>query len=129
MKVLILGVSGMLGHKLYQLLSTTLDTFGTIRSDYNNIIKYGFFDKSAIIPNIDILNVIQIEEVIKKINPGVVINCIGLIKALENKYSGLLNIWINSLFPHQLYDICARNNSRLIHISTDCVFSGKKGLA
>ena len=87
MKVLILGVSGMLGHKLYQLLSKTLDTFGTIRSDYNTISKYGFFDKSAIIPNIDIRKIAQIEGVISEVNPDVVINCIGIVKALENTYA------------------------------------------
>jgi dTDP-4-dehydrorhamnose reductase len=127
MKVLILGVSGMLGHKLYQLLSKTLDTLGTIRSDYNAVSKYGFFDKSAIIPNIDIQNISCVEEVIKRVNPNIVINCIGIIKALENTYGRLSNIWINSLFPHQLYAICKPRKIRLIHISTDCVFSGKKG--
>ena len=127
MKVLILGAAGMLGHKLYQSLSTMFDTFGTVKSDYDAISKYGFFHKSAIIPNINIQKISQVEEAIEKFDPNVVINCIGIIKSLENKYSRLLNIWVNSLFPHQLGDICRRGKRRLIHISTDCVFSGKTG--
>ncbi len=127
MKILILGAAGMLGHKLYQSFSTIFDTFGTVKSDYNAISKYGFFRKSAIIPNIDIQKISQVEAVIEKVNPDIVINCIGIIKSLESKYSKLLNIWVNSLFPHQLYEICRQKKSRLIHISTDCVFSGKKG--
>jgi dTDP-4-dehydrorhamnose reductase len=57
----------------------------------------------------------------------VVINCIGLIKQRENVNNLLDVLPINSLFPHQLSEICKQYDVRLIHISTDCVFSGKKG--
>ncbi|HEX75381.1 MAG TPA: SDR family oxidoreductase [Dehalococcoidia bacterium] len=127
MKVLILGITGMLGHKLYQQLVTTFDVIGTLRGGYNSISRYGFFQESDIIPNINALRISQIEEVIGRINPNVVINSIGIIKSVREAQDRLLNIWVNSLFPHQLYQICKRKEIRLIHISTDCVFSGKKG--
>jgi len=126
-KVLILGVTGMLGHKLYQLLAETFDVMGTIRGNYSSISKYGFFKESDIVPNVNALEKFEIEEKIERIAPNVVINCIGIVKSVREAQDKMLNIWVNSLFPHQLYDICERKGIRLIHISTDCVFSGKKG--
>jgi len=126
-KVLILGVTGMLGHKLYQVLSATLDVIGTLRGDYSNISRYDFFRKRDIISNVNALRISRIEEVIGEINPNVLINCIGIIKSVREAQDRLVNVWVNSLFPHQLYEICKRRGIRLIHISTDCVFSGKKG--
>ncbi len=127
MKVLILGVNGMLGHKLYQVLAPLFDVTGTIRGDYANISKYGFFRELKIVCNVNALKIPRVEEVIEQIAPGVVINCIGIIKSRKGAEDRLLDIWINSLLPHQLYQICRRKGMRLIHISTDCVFSGKKG--
>ncbi len=59
--------------------------------------------------------------------PSIVINCIGIIKQLPISKIPVPTIAINSLFPHQLAEICLSINARLIHISTDCVFSGRKG--
>lgn len=116
----------MLGHKLYQLLQATFDVTGTIRGPYSDTSKYDFFEQSRVVPQVDALEISRIEKVIEKSNPDVLINSIGIVKSLEKK--GILpNIWINSLFPHQLYQICQRREIRLIHISTDCVFSGRSG--
>lgn len=127
MKVMVLGVNGMLGHKLYQVLLPTFDVIGTIRGDYSSISRYGFFRESTIVPNVNALRIDRVEEVIREVNPDVVINCIGIIKQVEEVQDKLLSVWVNSLFPHQLYQICNRGHIRLIHISTDCVFSGRKG--
>lgn len=59
--------------------------------------------------------------------PNVVINCVGIIKQKVESKNSLRSIQINSLLPHRLDVICRSFNSRLVHISTDCVFSGKKG--
>lgn len=127
MKVLILGSAGMLGHKLYQVLTPDFDVTGTIRGAFSDISKYGLFNKSQIIPDTDAQDISRVEKVIEETSPEVVVNCVGIIKPLEEKSGELLNIWINSLFPHQLYGICQSGGIRLVHISTDCVFSGKKG--
>ena len=127
MKVLILGSAGMLGHKLYQVLTPIFDVTGTIRGTYNDISSYGFFEQSQIVPNVDALEISRVEKVIEETSPDVLINSIGIVKALEEKAGMLLNIWLNSLLPHQLYQICQAKGIRLIHISTDCVFSGGKG--
>jgi dTDP-4-dehydrorhamnose reductase len=127
MRILILGNTGMLGHKLYQVLSAVFDVVGTTRGSYSDIRKYGFYEEHGIIPGIDALEIYRVEKAIRKARPDVVINCIGVVKALEKKAGKLLNVWLNSLFPHQLYQLCRAQKARLIHISTDCVFSGKKG--
>ncbi|MCJ7610348.1 SDR family oxidoreductase, partial [Candidatus Bathyarchaeota archaeon] len=59
--------------------------------------------------------------------PAAVINCVGVVKQLPAAKDALLSIAINALFPHQLAQLCRAAGSRLIHISTDCVFSGCKG--
>ena len=128
MRVLILGCNGMLGHKCYQVLAPVVDTVGTIRGDYADISKYGFFSNSAITCHVDASEISRIEGVIKEVSPNVVINCIGIVKSRKEINDRLSSIWINSLFPHQLYQICRKDGIRLIHISTDCVFSGSTGM-
>ena len=127
MKVLILGATGMLGHKLYQVLTPVCDVTGTIRGPYVDIAKYDSFEPARIVPGVDVREISRVEKVIEEIIPNVVINCVGIVKSLEKEKGTLLSIWINSLLPHQLYRICRSKGTRLIHISTDCVFSGRRG--
>ena len=126
-KVLILGCAGMLGHKLYQVLSPDFDVTGTIRGSFNDIGKYGFFLQSRVVDGVNAQDIARVKKVIQETRPDVVVNCIGIVKSLEKQSGDLLNIWINALFPHQLYEICRAAGIRLIHVSTDCVFSGNKG--
>ncbi len=126
-KVLVLGCNGMLGHKLYQVLAPVYDVTGTVRGAYRGISRYDFFEESRIITGVNALEISGVDGAIEKAHPDVVINCIGIVKALEEKSGRLLNVWLNAVLPHQLYEICRVKNVRLIHISTDCVFSGKKG--
>lgn len=127
MKVLILGSAGMLGHKLYQVLDPLFEVTGTIRGPHSAISNYGFFQQSRIVPEVNALEISRVERVIEEIRPDVLINAVGIVKALEQKKGVLLNIWLNSLLPHQLYQICQTRGIRLIHISTDCVFLGNRG--
>ena len=117
----------MLGHKLYQVLGSKYDVTGTITDNHRDIARYGIFKESKIIPGIDAQNFNLIESAIEQVRPDVVINAIGIVKSLEKEKGVLQNIAINSLFPHQLYQLCREREIRLIHISTDCVFSGRKG--
>lgn len=126
MKILVLGASGMLGSAIFRFLSQTtpLAVFGTTRSRSN------FFDckfSKNFIPDIDIENSESLIGVFNLVQPDVVINCVGLVKQLiaESDYEKVIRT--NALFPHQLLKICGAHNSRLIHFSTDCVFSGIRG--
>jgi len=130
MKILILGGTGMVGHVLIKKLSRKNNLFAMIR-EKNNLQVSGFFDeiinkdKCLFIDNINDYS--KVSEMIKNLSPDLIINCIGVIKQRDD-ISNILNmIKINSLLPHMLSKICIKNNIKLIHLSTDCVFSGKKG--
>jgi len=127
MNLLILGATGMLGHKLMQVLSQRYTVTGTVRGDTLNLAKHPVFSSLDIMGNIRADDLTGIQQVIETIRPDVVINCIGIVKQLPAAQDPLQSIAINALFPHQLAQICRQKNIRLIHMSTDCVFSGRKG--
>ena len=128
MKVLILGASGMLGNAMLRVFSERddIDVRGTMRSvnSSKNLSKHLV---SRLIYGVDIENFDSLVSVFKQIRPQLVINCVGLVKQLSESNDPLLAIPINSLLPHRLARICDLGGARLIHISTDCVFSGNKG--
>jgi dTDP-4-dehydrorhamnose reductase len=126
-KVLILGATGMLGHKLYQVLRPSFDVVGTIRSGYKIISRYSFMEPTILNPRFDAMEPKAPRQVIESIRPDVVVNCIGVINKLMDKVGIEDATRLNAELPHELYHICQPKGIRLIHISTDCVFSGKKG--
>lgn len=128
MKILVLGVTGMLGNTVFRHLSQhpDLTVVGTARND--NALKF-FSEKlqPKIITGINVENHDSLIKAFASIRPDVVINCIGLIKQLASCNEPLVTIPINTMLPHRLAELCKATNARLIHISTDCVFSGNKG--
>ena len=125
MNVLVLGISGMLGHKLFQLLQATRHTVsGAMRPSKSEFTNYGLLD-GVIYDGIDIRIPGAIEQVIEASQPDVVVNCIGLIRPVAVDPSETLSV--NSLFPHDLARLAAAHHARLIQISTDGVFSGQHG--
>lgn len=127
MKILILGASGMLGHKLVQVLSKKFEVWATIRDSFNIYEKFNIFKRNCTFDKVDVRNTIQVREIAAKIKPDVIINAVGIIKQLPNSKDIINTLTINSIFPHQLAEIAKTINSYLINISTDCVFSGAKG--
>lgn len=126
-KILVLGATGMLGHKLMQVLSKTFSMTGTVRRDASAFSHHPIFAGMNIIGNVRADDLDSIHRAIQHSNPDVVINCIGIVKQLPAANDPLPGITINALFPHQLANICRQKNIRLIHMSTDCVFSGNRG--
>jgi len=128
MKVLVMGASGMLGSAMIRVLSENddLEVFGSIRSQ-----KIKTFFSSNISDRLvqcdDITNYSNLIEIFDKVQPNVVINCISLSKALLSKSEPLIMIPIYALLPHKLAKLCSNIDARLIHMSTDGVFSGAKG--
>jgi len=127
MRLLLLGATGMLGHKLLQALSKQFFIRGTIRSDVVKYQKHPILNLDLLKGHIDAGNISTVEKAIKECEPDVLINCIGIVKQLPAAHDPLQSIAINALFPHQLAHICQQRGIRLIHISTDCVFSGQRG--
>jgi len=127
MKILVFGITGMLGHKAFSIFSENpkLETFGTVRNaaDITNYFK----GSNNIFYNVDALNPESAFKLIEKLNPDIILNCIGVIKQLKEAKDPILSIEINSLFPHKLARYIRNSQTRLIHISTDCVFSGDIG--
>ena len=132
-KVLILGVTGMLGHAVFYTLSikNDLDVFGTARSRKECNLLMQASGKDSLLERIqydvDAENIEMFDRAISSIRPDIVINCIGLIKQAPAGKEPLPNITFNAQFPHKIAEICQTMKARMIHISTDCVFDGKKG--
>lgn len=128
MRILVLGASGMLGSAVVKLFTASphFEVWGTIR---NNSSRRFFAESSNLkfIPNLDVLDEDALLQAFAKVQPAAVINCVGVIKQLENANDPLTVLPINSMLPHRLSRLCRLANARLIHISTDCVFSGRKG--
>lgn len=127
MRILILGGRGMLGHQLLAALKTDLDVWATLRGSAPASAPAGLFDPDRIIGGIDVLDFDAITGVMAKVRPDAVINCVGIIKQLAAAKDPFLSVSINSLLPHRLHRLCRAAGARLIHFSTDCVFSGRKG--
>ena len=128
-RILIIGATGMLGNAQLTELSKykNLAVFGTVRY-FGEAEKY--LPKKLlknIIANVDVENTDSLAKIFAMVKPDEVINCVGLIKQAKDEKDIALNISLNSLLPHRLAHLCNLQGSRLIHISTDCVFSGKKG--
>jgi dTDP-4-dehydrorhamnose reductase len=127
--VLILGASGMLGHMLVRVLSPRHRVIGTTSSQYKAESPLAkLLDRESWIGGIDVRSLNQVDELVREIQPDVVINCVGVIKQKMESSNITDAITINSLFPHHLANLCQSQNSRLIHFSTDCVFEGTPGM-
>ena len=128
-KILVLGASGMLGNAVFRVLagSPQSDVVGTVRSSRSvgllpNILR------ERLISGVDVENSDTLVFLFSKIRPTVVVNCIGLVKQLAESDDPLQAIPVNSILPHRLARLCDAVGARLVHMSTDCVFSGKRGM-
>lgn len=126
--VLVLGASGMLGSTIFRKFDADdgFRTFGTIRSptglryfsteQCDRVITHGGLESEA--------GMVRAFSVAK---PDIVINCVGIIKQLPSANDHLESLSINSVLPHRIANYCSMVGARLIHFSTDCVFSGAAG--
>lgn len=125
--VLVLGAAGMLGHRLCASLTQAgYRVLGTARREHA-LFETALFDGTQILHGIDVLDLAGLSELMLAHRPEIVVNCVGIVKQLEAANSRRISLEINALLPHQLADLCALQGAYLIHFSTDCVFSGKKG--
>lgn len=129
LKVLVLGSTGLIGRTFLRVLSekSSLDVYGTVRSDLS-LQYFKDIPLSKIFTEIDIEDDSKMLDIFGTIHPDVVINCIGLTKHKEDGNHPIKSIKLNALFPHRLAQLTSLFGAKLIHVSTDCVFSGKKGL-
>ena len=127
-KVLILGASGMLGNAALRLFAQSdgFHTYGTVRSpraarllqpDLQHLLVHG----------VDVEQFDSLARGIAQVKPDVIVNCVGVVKQLAEAEDPLTALPLNALLPHRLARLCELAGARLVHISTDCVFSGAKG--
>lgn len=127
LKVLVVGGDGMLGHQLVQTLSPFFNVMATVHSKIVVPEAQELLTTDRTIFGIDVRSYEKVEAIIRRFTPDVVINAVGIIKQRNEGSAAIPCIEINALFPHRLYQMVKSNGGRLIHISTDCVFSGRKG--
>jgi dTDP-4-dehydrorhamnose reductase len=126
-RILILGAAGMLGHKLWQNCHAQFETWATVRANAHTYAPYQLFDPQRLIDGVDAASIDSVLRAMSLAKPDVVVNCIGVIKQLPAANDPQTSLLFNSLFPHRLANICRVAGARLVHISTDCVFSGRIG--
>jgi dTDP-4-dehydrorhamnose reductase len=129
MRILVLGAGGMLGNAVLRYLSTQqgLQVTGTVRS-HGTLQRLPPELRTAVRSGVDVEQFDSLAGALTDTRPDVVINCVGVVKQLAQADDPLTALPINSMLPHRLATLCKLGQARLIHISTDCVFSGSKGL-
>jgi len=117
----------MLGHKLWQVFSPRFDTYVTFRRSASTYTGNELFDHLRAISNVSAVDFETVSRAVDQVRPDVVVNGIGIVKQDAAAKDPVASISVNALFPHRLAAVCGEVGARLIHLSTDCVFSGQKG--
>lgn len=128
-RILVLGVTGMLGSAVFRVFAadTAHETWGTLRNA-SALRHFAQESHARVLCGVDVLDQDALTAVMTRVRPEVVINCVGLIKQLPDAEDPLTALPINAMLPHRLARLCKLAGARLIHISTDCVFSGRQGM-
>jgi dTDP-4-dehydrorhamnose reductase len=128
-RVLVLGASGMLGSAVLRWFAqyANYEVFGSVRSLSSVRNLQGKVGHAQFVPGVDVESLDSLTRLFAMVRPDVVINCIGIVKQLSEADDPLIAIPINALLPHRLARLSEVAGARFVHMSTDCVFSGKKG--
>jgi len=129
-KILVLGGEGMLGHKMFQTLrSRFTDTSCTVARSLEESLyrKIPLYNEGNVVDRADAMDFGAMRRVLGEHRPDWIINCIGIIKQREEAKAAIPIITLNSLLPHKLAEFAGEWGGRVIHFSTDCVFSGRQG--
>jgi dTDP-4-dehydrorhamnose reductase len=127
MRVLILGGDGMLGHRIFRHLRPRHDVRATLHRDLGAYREYGLFDGDSAYAGIDVRQFDRLVEVVADFTPDAIVNCVGIVKQRSEAKDYLPSLEINSLLPHRLALLARTAKAKLVHLSTDCVFSGQRG--
>lgn len=120
----------MLGHTLFRFLSeeaADLDVYTSVRSKHELPPWLPPDRISKVYSNIDAQQTESLVKVLAAVKPNILVNCIGIIKQVPEAKDPFTAIAVNALLPHRIALLCAAAGTRMIHISTDCVFNGEKG--
>ena len=127
MKVLVMGGDGMLGHQLVKTLKPWVSVKTAVRDQVPMDALKEILEPEDVFCGIDVRHPAAVESVINAYQPDVVVNAVGIVKQRASAAEAVPSIEVNALFPHRLLQMAEVYGGRVIHLSTDCVFSGKKG--
>ena len=127
MRILILGGDGMLGHQLLKTLSRRHNVRVTLRQRLSAYKDFNLFTAENAYEGIEAGSMGGLIDVLGEFRPEAVVNAVGIVKQRSTAKESIPNLEINSLFPHRLAGLCKATGMRMVHMSTDCVFSGRKG--
>ena len=127
MRALVLGAGGMLGHRVWRELTQHMDAYAGLHRMYGDVAPLRWFDRASVIEGVDASLDADLHRAFSVAMPDVVINAVGIVKQRNDAADAAQAIAINALLPHRLAARCAEAGARLIHVSTDCVFSGARG--
>lgn len=130
MRILVLGGEGMLGHKMFQVLHSRYDDVTcTVRGQLSDpaYAPIGLFSGASVVEGFDATRFEKLEALLRELRPDVVSNCVGIVTQSEEAGDAVLNIGLNAYLPHLVAQVIGEWGGRLIHYSTDCVFSGSRG--
>jgi dTDP-4-dehydrorhamnose reductase len=117
----------MLGHRVWRELNEHMDAFAVVRRPYSDYARLGWFDPLRVIDSVDVVSDEALERAFDTAMPDVVINAVGIVKQRQDASDAVQSISINALLPHRLAAVCGTSGARLIHLSTDCVYTGSRG--
>lgn len=130
MKVMILGATGMLGHTMARVLATESDPHDLVLVSRSFDLRPMFPElaDTTSVTGVDVENMDALIALFAEHRPDVVVNCVGLVKQRSTAEDPLVALPINAMLPLRLERLCEATGARLIHVSTDCVFRGTKGM-
>ena len=117
----------MLGHRLLRQLASRHEARVTLRRPLREYERFGLFDRANAYAEADIRDAARIEAVLADFSPEAVVNAAGIVKQRADPRLDVVSMEVNALAPHLVARACIRRGAQLVHLSTDCVFSGKKG--
>jgi dTDP-4-dehydrorhamnose reductase len=126
MRVLVLGATGALGHRLCLEWGERFECTATVRRPVAEPVAE-LLAATRLIAGVSAGDPQSLRPAFEQASPDVVVNCVGAVKQVEAGQQPIPAIQINSLFPHEVAEICREASVRLVHVSTDCVFSGERG--
>lgn len=124
-RILVVGASGMLGHEAIRVLAPDFEVWGACRNP-ESLPDLGI-PSARILAGLDATDPDSSYRLVDEVRPDLVINAVGIVKQRADAKAAIPSIEVNSLWPHLLADACERHGARMVHVSTDCVFSGSRG--
>jgi len=128
LRILVLGGDGMLGHRLFRHLRERHEVRVTLRQDAAAYAGYELFDESTAYYGVDARWPEGLTSIVADFRPEAVVNAVGIVKQRPSAKDAIPSLEINSLLPHRLAVLCRAAGARMVHLSTDCVFSGREGM-